>query len=201
MMVAQNLVALANPVFVMQTHWLDKNQTYDGTQLCSRWIEQRCGIFGDAIVAFFGKADVPIEHMVDLEDVAANRPIYSENMLHFIIEQFHQDLEKMVFNQRLFIAILKESLHTYPQCKNIERKGNDLYDGHKKLSVSIATRSPLSCLIHTGINISSKNTPVPTKSLADYDITPSILAETAMKRYVRELEEIAHATKKVRPVT
>ena len=184
----------------MQAYFYNKDQPYDGTQLRSRWIENSFGISGDAIAAFCGEADVPIEHMVDLEDVAANKPIYSESMLHFIIEQFHQDLEKMVFNQRLFIAILSEELKKFSQCRNILRKGNDLYDGAAKLSVSIATRSPVSCLIHTGINISRKNTPVLTKGLEDYDINPKTFAENAMARYALELEEIAHAQRKVRSV-
>ena len=184
----------------MKTHFHETLLTYDGTQLNSRWIEQTFHLTGDAIMAFCGKADVPIEHMVDLEDVAANAPIYSEAMLHFIIEHFDRDLEKMVWRQRLFVSILKEELKNYPVCQKIRREGDDLFDGNAKLSVSIATASPVSCLIHTGINIVSRNTPVTTKGLADYDLDPKTLAKAVLKRYQQEVAEIDHARNKVRPV-
>ena len=155
---------------------------------------------GDAIVSFVGAADVPIEHMVDLEDVARNAPIFSEEMLHFICEIFDKDLEKMVLRQRLLIAILLEELQQFPPCANIVRKGNDLYDGKAKLSVSVATSSPISCLIHTGINILSHNTPVLTKGLREYSIDPKTLADKAMQRFAEELSGAAHACTKVRAV-
>lgn len=173
---------------------------YRGTQLRSLWIEEVAQLKGDAIVAFIGGADVPVEHMVDLEDVARFAPIFSEEMLHFIVEHFDKDLEKMVLRQRLLIAIILEALKKFPQCSKIERSGNDLYDGKAKLSVSVATKSPVSCLIHTGINISSKNTPVLTKGLKDYDIDPKTLSQEIMKRYVKEMAEIEHAQTKVRSV-
>lgn len=184
----------------MKTKWLPQTLCYDGTQLRSRWIEKVAGMTGNAVVAFVGGGNVPIEHMVDLEDVAANAPIFSESMLHFLIEIFGRDLEKMVLRQRLLVALILEELKKFPQCRNIVRRGDDLYDGDAKLSVSIATSSPISCLIHTGINISSKNTPVKTKGLEDYDIPPQTLAESLMRRFAEELAGITHATTKVRPV-
>ena len=185
---------------VLKTSWLSATTTYDGTQLKSKWVQEVSGLSGDAMVGFVGPADVPIEHMVDLEDVALNAPIFSESMLHFICEIFDRDLEKMVLRQRMFIAILNETLLKYPQCSKIIRNGDDLYEGDAKLSVSIATSSPVSCLIHTGINISSKNTPVLTKGLEDYGIHPKELGPKAMKQFAKELAEIRHATTKVRPV-
>ncbi len=180
--------------------WLSATTTYDGTQLKSEWIQEVSALKGDAIVGFIGPADVPIEHMVDLEDVARNAPIFSESMLHFICEIFDKDLEKMVLRQRMLIAILHETLLQFPQCFKIIRDGDDLYDGDCKLSVSIATSSPISCLIHTGINISRKNTPVLTKGLQDYKMEPKKLGEEVMKRFTKELAEIKQATMKVRPV-
>lgn len=184
----------------MKLKWLDPIFLYDGTQLRSRWIEETAGLKGNVILGFCGKADVPIENMVDLEDVARNAPIYSEEMLHFIVEIFERDLEKMVLRQRLLMAVIEEELKKYPPCKNIRREGDDLYDGPSKLSVSIATSSPVSCLIHTGLNISSKNTPVLTKGLNDYDIDPKPLALTVMETFAREMKSIDHATTKVRVV-
>lgn len=184
----------------MQTEWLKNPIRYNGLQLRSGWIKEKTGRAGDCVVAFCGGADVPIEHMVDLEDVARNAPIFSEAMLHFIVEIFDRDLERMVLRQRLLIAILLEALKKFPACAQLTRHGNDLYDGKAKLSVSVATTSPVSTLIHMGINISSKNTPVKTKALNDYDIDPKKLALEVMQRFAEELKGIAHATTKVRPV-
>lgn len=185
---------------MLQAFWLEKPLVYTGTQLRSGWIQSQTGIAGDVIVAFIGEANVPIEHMVDLEDVAANAPIYSKEMLHFIIEIFDRDLEKMVLRQHLLVAMLLEELKKYSSCQNVERKGNDLYDGIYKLSVSVATSSPLSCLIHTGVNISSESTQIPTKGLKDYDIAPKPFVNQIMQRFVLELRGIKHAQTKVRPV-
>lgn len=184
----------------VKSRYLDTPILYDGIQLRSNWIRDLTLIEGNTIVSFRGPAKVSIEKMVDLEDVARNAPIFSEDMLHFIIEHFDRDLEKMVLRQRLLIAILNETLKKYPQCANIRRQGNDLYDDDAKLSVSVATSSPVSCLIHTGINISSANTPVLTKGLKDYDIDPIKFALEIMQRYVQEMEGVAHAQTKVRPV-
>ena len=78
------------------------------------------------------------------------------------------------------------------------RKGDDIYDDMYKLSVSIATSSPVSCLIHMGINISSKNTPLPTKGLEDYQLNPQAIAIGSMNRYREELRSMQHARSKVR---
>lgn len=179
---------------------LKQNLKYDGTELRSGWIASVTGFTGDAAVAFVGPADVPVENMVDLEDVAANAPIFSESMLHFLIEMQGTDLEKMVLRQRLLIALIKEALEKFPSVPKLRRDGDDLYDGAAKLTVSIATLSPVSALIHTGINIISRNTPVPTKGLEDYDIEPKTLAQSILDCFGTELEDIVHATKKVRKV-
>ncbi|MBI4224168.1 MAG: DUF366 family protein [Deltaproteobacteria bacterium] len=184
----------------LNTAWLNQTILYDGTQLRSGWVEGTAGPKGDAMAAFCGGANVPIENMVDLEDVARNAPIYSESMLHFIVEIFDRDLEKMVLRQRLLMAIIETALNKYPACAKIARKGDDLFDGSAKLSVSIATTSSRSGLIHTGLNISSQNTPVLTKGLADYDISPKKLAVEVMAHFAEELAGIRHAAGKVRPV-
>ncbi|MBI4125100.1 MAG: DUF366 family protein [Deltaproteobacteria bacterium] len=184
----------------LKIRWLETMIDYDGTLLHSGWIQKASGLEGNAMAAFCGRADVPVENMVDLEDVAANAPIFSEAMLHFIVEIFDGDLEKMVLRQRLLMAIIEEELKKYPACAKIARKGDDLFDGPAKLSVSIATHSPRSGLIHTGLNISSRNTPVLTKGLADYDISPKKLAVEVMAHFAEELAGIRHAAGKVRPV-
>src|SRR3989338_597990 len=102
---------------------LKQNLKYNGTQLRSGWIESVTGFSGDALVAFVGPADVPVENMVDLEDVAVNAPIFSESMLHFLMELRDRDLEKMVMRQRLLIVMMQEELAKFPKVPPLKRDG------------------------------------------------------------------------------
>jgi len=184
----------------MENCFINETIKYDGTQLRSHWIFGQTGIVGDSIVAFTGPADVPLKNMVDLADVAAKENIYSTSMLHFIVEHFDADLSSTILRQRILCAIAAEELKKHSQCKTVLREGDDLYDGERKLSVSIATASPVSCLIHFAINIISDKTPVPTKGLADYDIDPRQFADSVMKRYRKEMGSAKTARCKVRSV-
>lgn len=185
----------------MKSIFLEKIITYNGTQLCSHWILKNSELKGDAIVSFIGPCDVDLSHMVDLEDVLGKKPIYSESMLHFIAEHFECDLEKTILRQRLLITQIQEEYRGYVPSAFIIRKGNDLFIENFKLTVSIATTSPVSTLIHTGINISSRNTPVPTWGLKDDAIDPILFAKGVMKRYVEEMEGVRWARAKVRGVS
>jgi hypothetical protein len=196
---------------------------YDGSQLRSHWIYQTTGLKGDAIVAFMGKADVHA-HLVDLEDVQKNAFIYSEKMLHFLVEHFDTDLEKAVLRQRMLMVIVKEKIQSSTGILPVRadegtgkmpvlldslrervlcRVGDDLFIGDRKLSVSIATVSPVSTLIHVGLNISSKNTPVPAIGLDELIGEPAVpaFAETVMTAYREELQSIYNARCKVRGVS
>lgn len=184
----------------MKLHFLPNRIDYDGCQLRSRWIEEQTGTSGDAIVAFIGTADVGAEHMVDLEDLAAEAWIHSDLMLHFIIEHRNIPLAQAITQQCLFVATMAEELRIARPAAKIIRQGNDLFEGDAKLSVSIATTSPTSSLIHVGINILSTNTPVITKGLQDYDINPNTFGTRLMERYVAEMAGITHAATKVRGV-
>jgi len=184
----------------MKSAWIDDTICYTGTELRSRWISEHTGVKGDAIVSFAGPADVPIENMVDMEDVANNEPIFSKSMLHFIIEHEGCDLALAVARQRLLVAITSDILTEYESASNVIRKGDDIYDGDRKLSVSIATSSPVSCLIHFALNISSDGTPLPTKGLADYGIETKVLAGRIMDAYLREINDMETARHKVRAV-
>lgn len=139
--------------------------------------------------------------MVDLEDLAAGESIYSEEMLHFIIEHFGTGLKEMVLRQRLLTCIIKDLLEKEVPGTRFTRDGDDIFDGDCKLTVSIATKSPVSALIHTGINISSANTPVKTKGLKDYSIDPDTFASTIAECYKKESASIAHCLTKVREVS
>src|SRR4029450_1750263 len=185
------------------TKWIDAELPYTGEELRSHFLYERFGLLGDAALAFVGPCRVPLEKMVDLEDVKAKKPIFSEKMLHFLLEFFECDLTKTVFLQRLLISAFFEELTRRvgahggaPLC----RRGDDLYDGDAKLSVSIATVSPVSTLIHAGINVSSRNTPVLTKGLEDYGTNPKDFAEAVLKTFSFEIESARRAAAKVRAV-
>lgn len=72
----------------------------------------------------------------------------------------------------------------------------------KKLTVSIATKSMTSILIHTGINIDSQGAPVKASGLtSELGITDiKDLAKEVMTKYEQEIDDIILASTKVRGV-
>lgn len=184
---------------MIKTKFTEKEITYDGTQLRPHFIYENFDICGDAVVAFTGKSDVKLENMVDLADVKQSQPIYSEKMLHFIGEFFESNLGKNVYRQRLFMAVIKDIISAHKHIK-IERRGDDLYIKDKKMTVSIATVSPVSSLIHIGVNISSRNTPVKTIGLHDLKLNPKKIAEKILKAFEEESKGLYVAKCKVKPV-
>lgn len=172
--------------------------TYTGEQLKSNFAYSHHGISGDSIVAFCGPCDVKRSAMVDIEDLKAGNRIFSEDMLHFIVEHHDTDLEKTVLRQLLLVDIAKDNLNRRFDHMVITRLHTDLYDGDLKLSISVATATPISTLIHLGINISSLNTPVKTKGLADYGIEPLVFADEVMQVYAAEADKIHDSRCKVK---
>ena len=183
----------------IQVKFVEKKIAYTGEQLRSHWAYRSFDILGDCAVAFVGPCDVRPEFMKDVEDLKAASRIYSEEMLHFIVEHFSCALDMAVLRQRLLMAIMAENLNRRDLGGgHVTRSGSDLYDGRLKLTVSIASVSPVSALIHAGINISSRNTPVPTRGLADYGIEPRAFAEEALAGYSAECDGLLRARCKVR---
>ncbi len=191
----------------MKSLYIEKEIKYIGSQLAPHWIYKNFNLLGDAIVAFTGEMDVKITEMVDIEDVISNSPIYSKKMVSFIIEQFGISLSECVLRQRFLICIIIEELRKILGNKfEITRSGDDIFvkiDGkNKKLSVSIATKSTTSGLIHTGLNIDPTGAPVDACGLTtDLGITEiKEFAQNVMKRYIEEDAEILDAVCKVRGV-
>lgn len=184
----------------MQHLYLEQDLTYDGTQLCSHFAYRNFGVLGDVIFAFQGPCRVGLGEMVDLEDVRDGLFIYSPRMLSFIVEHFKTDLEVAVLRQRLLVALAADILRSLSSRAREElvRRGDDLFLGSRKLSVSIATVSPVSSLIHFGINILTEGTPVPTAGLAELEVDPVGFAERLMDAYVEECAGIEKARCKVR---
>ncbi len=191
----------------MKSLFIDKEIKYIGSQLSPHWIYKNFHILGDAIVSFTGETDVKITEMVDIEDVISDSPIYSKKMLSFIIEQFGIGLSECVVRQRFLICIIIEELRKIIGDKyKIRRSGDDIFvniDGiDKKLSVSIATKSTTSVLIHTGLNIDPEGAPIAACGLTtDLGITNiEEFAKNVMRRYIEEDTEILEAACKVRGV-
>ncbi len=184
----------------MKTLFINKDIKYIGSQLSPHWIYKNFKIQGNVIVAFCGECDVKLNEMVDIEDVINNEPIYSKYMLSFITEQFNIDLVEGVFRQRLLMCIIKECLENRGFI--IKRNGDDLFYNGKKLTVSIATKSLTSVLIHTGINILSEDAPIEVSGLkSELGISDiNELANEIMQKYSDELEDIVLASTKVRGV-
>lgn len=183
----------------MNTLFIEDEIKYIGSQLCPHWIYKNYNLLGDSIVSFIGEVDVNLSEMVDIEDVINNEPIYSKKMLNFIIEQYDLSLYTMVGLQRLFMSIIKETLEEYNV--KITRDGDDLFFDNRKLSVSIATKTITSCLIHSGLNIIKEGAPIEVSDLTEVGITDiKEFANKVMQKYSAEISSIKTACYKVRGV-
>ena len=184
----------------MKTKYIEEEIKYIGSQLAPHWIYKNFKLQGDAIVAFAGECKVDLAEMVDIEDVINNEPIYSKFMLSFITEQFGIGLSEGVYRQRMLICIIKELLEK--RGVFVVRNGDDLMIDGRKLSVSIATKSISSVLIHTGLNILSEGAPVKASGLtSELGITDiKEFALEVMDKYSEELDDISLACTKVRGV-
>lgn len=183
----------------MHTKFIEQEIKYTGEELAPHWIYKKFHLQGDAIVAFCGECEVKLTEMVDIEDVINNEPIYSKNMLSFIVEHFNIGLVEGVTRQRLLICIIKEALEEKLNANfEVIRKGDDLFIEGKKLSVSIATKSLTSVLMHVGINIDPTDAPVEAIGL-DYLKILDIkgFAQTIMVKYSQEIDDIILASTKV----
>ncbi len=172
---------------------------YTGRELRPHWIMERCGLVGDAAVSFLGSCGVSGEDLVDLEDRALGNTVAGDRMLHFIVELFGIALPGIVFAQRLLCAAAKDAIEAAGGTM-IRREGDDLFVGTGKLSVSVATVSPVSGLIHLGLNVTKDGVPVEAGCLDDLKIDPAALSEEILTSFAREIGGALEAAKKVRPV-
>ncbi|WP_461866645.1 DUF366 family protein [Thermococcus sp.] len=178
----------------------DKRIDYEGSAIRSHWAYRNFGILGNSIVVFRGKCDVKVEEMIDIEDLRASKEIKSDDMIHYIIEVF--DLVNTLFAstlQKLFIARLCELLTEYGV--KTEREGDDIYVNGEKLSISIATVSPVSIKIHIGINVEAKGIPedvnaIGLKELGITDVEGFM--ERSGKTLIEEFNKIKKDSLKVR---
>lgn len=173
-------------------------QDYDGRQLRPHFLRKRFGVHGDAAVAFRGACDVRGEALVDLADREDGLFIRSGDMLHVLVERFDTDLVRAVLIQRLLAARCADRVRA-ATTDSVVRKGDDVYVGGRKLNVSIATVSPVSTLVHFGVNIDATGAPVDAVGLRDLGLDPAAFAAGLLSDLDAELEAVALAASKVAP--
>ncbi len=173
------------------------------------WAYINADVQGDSIVFFRGPCSISEEYMVDIDDRKKNSIISSPEMLHFIVEKFGCGIDRIVLIQRLLVSVIIETLRysTFDDVE-IEREFDNIFaylseEGERgKLSVSVATVSPVSGLIHLGLNITSKGTPVRTAGLDELGVEDvDKFAVEVAKRFIEEMKDLEIDASKVRPVT
>ncbi len=185
---------------LIKTVFLEERMDYSGLELRSHFVRERSGIETDGLVAFIGGCSVKGDALVDLEDAEAGDFIAADRMLHFIGEHFDSGLREGNLRLRLLVAIVRELIEERSGEEGIERRGDDLYVRARKLTVAISTVSPVSSLMHLGVNIDPTGAPVAAVGLEELDIDPVDLAKATLGRYAEECRSIELALRKVRGV-
>lgn len=182
-----------------------KPRPYTGVELRPHFLLTEMGLRGSALGAFIGPCSVKTEHLVDWEDRLANDRIEAKQMIHFIGEFFGASLREGVLRQRLLMATmgqaLNEELIRLGRPERVLRDGDDLFVAQRKLSVSIVTASPVSQLLHSGINIDPAGAPVPAIGLAELGVDPVDWTERVLRIFAEEWDSVEWACAKVRPVS
>lgn len=175
---------------------------YDGSQLHHAFAYEEMNILGPTISFFTGAANVK-EHLVDLEDSLMDDFIASESMAHFIIEIPGADIREAVVWQRLFIRMIAKSLDEFGIAR-IVIEGDDIMIDNQKLSVSIATLSRFSALIHVGLNLCvGGKCPVEAVGLDEFGLFPGPYNTSAewirrtAQDFANEYDGVVQATYKV----
>lgn len=182
----------------LESHWCEDSIAYDGSQLRAHWLLDRFSLIGDAIVAFRGPCNVVADEVADLEDLDGPG-IAADDMVHFVWESFETtDLLLAGHRQRLFAAQVREVVQQLAPSSEVSRTGDDLYLQGGKLSISIATVSPVSALIHFAVNAKPSGAPVAIACLEDLGIDPSAFAQAVLQRVSDEQCSIEVARAKVR---
>ncbi len=192
--------------YQVNTKCLEQEIVYTGSELTPHWVSQKTGEFGSGLVAFKGAAEVASEELVDLEDRRADAIIRAKSMLHFLGEFFERDLSWTIAQQRLLTAIITDVLRAQVDRGEFSRKGDDVFwrdnqtSNWRKLTVSIVTGSPVSCLLHFGINIDPAGAPVDAIGLDELGLKDwSAVAQEVMAKFSAELDGQWRARTKVMP--
>jgi len=187
-----------------------RERAYTGVELRPHFLLQELGLRGSGIGVFQGPCQVRTEHLVDWEDRLATDPaharIESKRMLHFIGEFFGMSLNEGVLTQRFLMATMVDVLNesaALGEKFRVRRGGDDLFSDGRKLSVSIVTASPVSVLLHAGLNIDAAGAPVPAIGLCEMGLNERGVTELVTRiqeRFLEEWNDMKWACTKVRPV-
>ncbi len=188
----------------VQTLFSKETRPYLGPELRPHFLLSELGLRGSALAAFRGPCRVQTEHLVDWEDRLENDRIEAREMVHFLGEFFGEGLSQGVLRQRLFMAqvgeVLNAELLRAGRTERVLRSGDDLFVGDRKMSVSIVTASPVSLLLHAGINIDPAGAPVAAIGTAELGLDPEAWVPKVLERFSEEWSSIDWACAKVRPV-
>ena len=184
----------------METLYSKTPLSYLGPELRPHFILSHFKIEGSALVVFRGPCEVVTEHLVDWEDRLQNDSIRAREMVHFLGEFFGITLKEGIWIQRLLVS--EAAVFLLRRGIPVLREGDDLFVDGKKLSVSIVTASPVSVLLHLGINVDPEGAPVAATGLGSLMDQAGIGAfiETMLQRFKSEFESVNRAAVKVRPV-
>jgi len=185
---------------LIATRYLGEGIDYDGGQLRGHFIRERTGLGTDGLIAFIGRCDVRGEALVDLEDSERGDSIVAGRMLHLIGEHFSIGLREGNLRLRLLAGMAREILDESIDRIRVNRDGDDLFVGERKLSVAICTKSSVSVVFHMGINIDPAGAPVPAIGLEELGVEPEGFARALLDRYSTECRSIEIALRKVRGV-
>lgn len=180
----------------MRVIFPEERINYTGEELASLWAYHRFQEQEDSIVAFRGACDVEPEYMIDQEDRVRGERIHSPDMLHFIVEHFDSTSLRLIYaRQRLLAAIACGELARLGF--EVSRQGDDLFYAGEKLSVSIASVSPVSAKIHFGINVKSDAY----MSLEKMGVkNPMRLLRRIARAYAQEIMDIERDMRKAKPL-
>src|SRR6185312_1159611 len=116
-------------------------------------------------------------------------------------EFFGMSLNEGVLTQRFFMATIADVLNEGQSKARVTRRGDDLFALERKLSVSIVTASPVSVLLHAGLNIDPTGAPVPAIGLEELGFRKrEALFRLIQERFLEEWNDMKWACTKVRPV-
>ena len=188
---------------MLSTYFHPEDLNYGGTELRPHFILSKFKVEGSALAAFIGSCHVKTENLVDWEDRLMNDFIKAKSMIHFLGEFFGITLKEGVWIQRLIVSeiharLLSRGIH-------IRREGDDLYvqagkDLDRKLSVSIVTATPVSVLLHLGIDIDPEGAPNQAIGLDEMKIEPTAFTKEILEWFKGEYSSVSRACTKVRPV-
>jgi len=185
---------------MIQTFISKQKLDYFGPELRPHFVLSHFKIEGSVLVCFRGGCEVKTDHLVDWEDRLQNDFIRAKEMVHFLGEFFGITLKEGIWIQRLIVSEFESSL--LRRGVSVIRDGDDLFVQGKKLSVSIVTASPVSVLLHLGLNVDPEGAPVSAIGLKEIFEESQIdeVIHEVVGRFEKEYASVNRAAVKVRPV-